>query len=342
MDQEHPIPQQISSYQFRLVGDMTLKQFFQVAAGALISLLIYSTNMAAYVKWPLIIFFFLAGIAFAFFPLEDRPLSKWVVLFLKSIYSPTLYKWTKSETKPQYFQAEPSPAQNITPQTDGPATVVQAKATNSQPQVVESLRLEQREKEFISNVSQHFSVSTKTNSQELFQKTEAPAERGVKPLIIPKIEKSVKPAMEAVSPNTPPTTNTGSKVMPLFAQKTATTKIAEFSQEASPPATPTKTNLIVGQVTDADGTILENAILEIKDEGGRPVRALRSNKLGHFMIVTPLANGKYEILTEKEGFDFETLTFETKGEIVLPLLIKAKNTLQNNQIPFPVKPNPGL
>jgi len=40
MEAEHPIPQQISAYQFRLVGDMTIKQFFQVAAGALIALLI--------------------------------------------------------------------------------------------------------------------------------------------------------------------------------------------------------------------------------------------------------------------------------------------------------------
>jgi len=342
MDQEHPIPQQISSYQFRLVGDMTLKQFFQVAAGALISLLIYSTNIAAYVKWPLIVFFFLMGIAFAFFPLEDRPLSKWIVLFLKSIYSPTLYKWTRSEVQPQFFQAEPSPTQNIAQQAGTPATTAQAKTTDNQPQVVESPRLEQREKEFISNVSQHFSVSAKPNPQELFQKTQAPEEHGVKPHVIPNVEKSTKPVVQAASPNTTPVTNTGSKIMPSFAQKTATTKIAEFSQEASPPTTPTKANLIVGQVTDINGTILENAILEIKDEGGRPVRALRSNKLGHFMIVTPLANGKYEILTEKEGFNFETLTFEAKGEIILPLLIKAKNTLQNNQVQFSEKPSSGL
>ena len=35
MFESHPIPQQISSYQFRLVGDMTLKQFFQLARGGL-------------------------------------------------------------------------------------------------------------------------------------------------------------------------------------------------------------------------------------------------------------------------------------------------------------------
>ncbi|KKR52786.1 MAG: hypothetical protein UT88_C0021G0001, partial [Candidatus Woesebacteria bacterium GW2011_GWD2_40_19] len=37
--EQHPIPQNISSYQFRLVGDMTLKQFFQLAGGFLVGLI---------------------------------------------------------------------------------------------------------------------------------------------------------------------------------------------------------------------------------------------------------------------------------------------------------------
>src|SRR6266498_2906030 len=93
MEAEHPIPQQISSYQFRLVGDMTLKQFFQVAAGAIVALVVYSTNFPAIVKWPLILGSFLTGVAFAFFPLQDRPLSKWITLFIQAIYSPTIFLW---------------------------------------------------------------------------------------------------------------------------------------------------------------------------------------------------------------------------------------------------------
>src|SRR3989344_3779024 len=101
------VPQQISSYQFRLVGDMTLKQCFQVAGGALVSLLIYSSSLPAYVKWPLIIFSFLLGVALAFFPLQDRPLSIWIVSFFKSIYSPTLFYWNKVSSKKDFFQPEP-------------------------------------------------------------------------------------------------------------------------------------------------------------------------------------------------------------------------------------------
>ncbi|MCW4031539.1 MAG: PrgI family protein, partial [Candidatus Bathyarchaeota archaeon] len=94
-EQEHPIPQQISAYEFHLVGDMTLKQFFQVAGGALVALIFYSSALPQYVKWPAIIISFLFGVAFAFFPLQDRPLATWIGLFIKAIYSPTAYYWKR-------------------------------------------------------------------------------------------------------------------------------------------------------------------------------------------------------------------------------------------------------
>ena len=105
-EEQHPIPQNISSYQFRLVGDMTLKQFLQVAGGALIALLLYSSDLNGIVKWPLMILVFILGIGLAFFPFQDRPLEKWIVLFFKSIYSPTFFKWKKVETDYLFFQPE--------------------------------------------------------------------------------------------------------------------------------------------------------------------------------------------------------------------------------------------
>src|SRR3989344_4048233 len=105
MEEQHPIPQQISSYQFRLVGDMTLKQFFQVAGGAVIALLFYASALPGYIKWPGVLISFLAGIALAFFPIQDRPLSLWLLLFFKSIYSPTIFVW-KKKGEQNYFQPE--------------------------------------------------------------------------------------------------------------------------------------------------------------------------------------------------------------------------------------------
>src|SRR3989344_8025043 len=101
--EQHPIPQQITSYQFRLVGDMTLKQFFQLAGGIVVALFFYWTPLHPLIKWPLIFFFTLLGVAMAFLPFEDRPLENWIIAFFRSIYSPTIYSWKKSATEPKFF-----------------------------------------------------------------------------------------------------------------------------------------------------------------------------------------------------------------------------------------------
>jgi len=101
-------------------------------------------------------------------------------------------------------------------------------------------------------------------------------------------------------------------------------KPAQFSVEAAPPNPPTTPNTVTGQVLDENKGIVEGAILEIRDSLGQPVRALKSNKLGHFIVVTPLLAGKYEVLTEKDGFEFEPVTFEAHGEIIPPIAITGK------------------
>ena len=77
---------------------------------------------------------------------------------------------------------------------------------------------------------------------------------------------------------------------------------------------------------DQDRKIIEGVILEIKDSNGRPVRALKSNKAGHFIIVTPLQNGKYEVTIEKDGFKFEPVSFDAIGNMIPAIAIRGTKT----------------
>jgi hypothetical protein len=110
----------------------------------------------------------------------------------------------------------------------------------------------------------------------------------------------------------------------LHAQEGQAGTQAQFSPEAAPPSPATIPNIIVGQVMSADGHIIEGAILEITDFQGRPVRALKSNKAGHFMIVTPLSNGQYKMTIEREGSTFDPVTFDARGAIIPPIAIRSK------------------
>lgn len=306
---------------------MTLKQFFQVAAGALISLVLYASGMPGYVRWPLVIISFLSGVAFAFFPLQDRPLSTWIGLFLKAIYSPTLFFWKKGSETRQFFQPEPALQAAI-------ATPSIPKAPAPPRQVVEKEeeKLEEKEKEFLTKVEVHMapSVSPATLPQTTPSKTPTmtrATRRGMLKVPHAKLSKVIrkKHKKETVRQGAE---NEGLKISPTVAPSVAAplsdAKQVRFSPEAAPPTPPTKPNVIVGQVIDEQKNIVDSAILEIKDADGRPARALKSNKLGHFMIVTPLIDGTYEITTEKEGYKIEPLKLEAKGEIIPPIAIVAK------------------
>lgn len=326
--EQHPIPQQISSYQFKLVGDMTLKQFFQVAGGVLVGLLFYASNLPGIVKWPIIIISTLVGVALAFLPFEERPLEKWIIAFFRSIYSPTEYYWKKSD-KPYVFFSQDTTQQPTIPASPQTSDIY----LSSIPQAQTAKNLEEAEKGFLARLTSlwSFHPTTKPTTTTAPVQPATPVVEEKKPLVTPSqaptvITKSAPKLIVEEKPLVSDTsTFTTTKITPqVFKTETKTASEAEFSIDAAPPNPPTIPNTVVGQVMDMGRKIISSAILEIKDSAGRPVRALRSNTAGHFMIVTPLLKGKYTITTEKEGYVFDPISFEAEGSIIPPIAIKGK------------------
>ncbi len=259
---------------------MTLKQFFQIAGGSVVAIIIYSLPLMGIIKWPFVILSALLGIALAFLPLEERPLERWIIAFFKSVYSPTIFSWKKTEKEFNYYQDE--------------AIIPNEKIFYAAG--------EQKLQEYLKNSS----------SNTLFGNLE-------------KIESSFLSGITSMFTNVIPTIKVGGPsllvVEETISKDNVAQRQAQFSIDAAPPSPPTTANTLTGQVIDQEKHIVEGAIMEIRDSMGRPVRALKSNKLGHFMVVTPLMAGKYEIITEKDGFTFEPLGFETTGTIIPPIAI---------------------
>jgi len=323
MDQ-HPVPQHIDSYEFRLIGDMTLKQFAQLAVGAILGLIIYAMPLASFIKWPLIIGFGFSGFAFAFLPINERPLSIWVIAFFKAVFAPTQFVWQKTAQKPEMFDPIilQAPLNKQARYTADKKTLNQYLATlpyndNKNP-------LDQQEESFLKEVGNLFQLvhpfqPTNTNPQP------------IPPISQPKPAFSfTQPPNYQPRPNTPEPEKAqpvkpGPVVLP---QKIGRPRKPIFEAKMNPalliPTPPTRPNIIVGMVLDNEGKIIEGAILEIRNTQGVPVRALKTSKLGQFLIVTPLENGIYEIETDKEGFNFDIIKIDVKGEIIQPIEIRAK------------------
>lgn len=115
---EHPIPQDITGYQFHIIGNMTIKQFAEVATGAFIGFLIYSTNLPEIIKWPFILLFAAAGAVAAFVPIMERPLDHWVVTFFRILYKPTKFYWRKTPKIPDPFLFKPENESVLLPELD--------------------------------------------------------------------------------------------------------------------------------------------------------------------------------------------------------------------------------
>ena len=97
--EQHPIPQDVAGYKFRLIGEMTVKQFIWLASGIILGLIAYSLPLPFFFKYPLTGLFVVLGAGIAFLPIEGRPMDKWLIAFIKSVYSPTQYVWKKSASE---------------------------------------------------------------------------------------------------------------------------------------------------------------------------------------------------------------------------------------------------
>ncbi len=123
--EQHPIPQNVTTFQFRLIGDMTLKQFGYLVGGAVVAYIIYKLPLPFIFTVPLAVFSAILGFGLAFVPVEERPMDVWVLSFIRSIYNPTQYVWKKQVSPP----AQPQPQSNL---PAGRAVVVPPRAAEPQ------------------------------------------------------------------------------------------------------------------------------------------------------------------------------------------------------------------
>lgn len=349
--EQHAVPQPITSYEFRLVGDMTIRQFGKLAAGVILALIVYAINPAPGIfKWTLIFIFVLLGVGMAFFPFEGRPIDTWILAFFKRIYSPTQYVWRQGG---QYIAQPTSEIQEIAEPTLNMATVQGVDTTNTitpasipdipttnqtsttvNPPSLGSINLDpvqvKDEENLINSVYRNRVVppvvelkeevkpeeNIEVDTTTLFKSSPAPTQNeDQKP-------KQVKPGIVEIgkttiySADTPNADTTQMKVNQTVAPTFNTTMVM--------PSLYQTPNILAGFVKDNLGKLVEGAIIEVRDSTGNPVRAFKTNKLGQFQIATPLSNGIYEVETEKDGLSFDIIKIDLKGEQVPPFEIVAR------------------
>ena len=324
--EQHPIPQNISSYEFRLVGDMTLKQFLQLAGGIAVGVVFYQLPLPGFVRYPLVFISVVIGIALAFVPINGRPFARYILAFIAAIYTPTQYAWRQVENK----IVSPTPTAPIPPVTPINPTVPIT------PQTILPETPHPVAKEAPIVISQDNSAPApvaKNTTSSSISPTPTKNESPQNPVFQPETIKPTPPPVELstdsqtifsstpkapentpTSPPTPANIFTATKPAPLpESNKASYTNLIQ---------TPTQPNILTGLVVTKDSNPVDSAIIEILDSNtGVPARALRTNRTGQFQIATPLSKGRYTIQTEKDGLTFAPINVEVDNKIIEPLII---------------------
>jgi hypothetical protein len=464
--QAHPIPQNVTNFEFHLVGDMTLKQFGYLAAGLGLAFLVFTTlaSVQPIVAWPIIIISSLLGVAFAFLPIQERPLDHWVAAFFRAIFKPTSLKYSSKIINPEdplfnrrlghyiktykYNEARknaPLGNPNLFPSTLTSATVSPAaQKAPANPQKKQNFidKFKAGQTSFAAPASQVTSNKAQVTNNPQIEKPTAPTPTTLQaglPITLPQQLPNPTTPQPTPSPvqtssptpgilrnmevinklpdasqitgipvnpqaNTPLPAEKPEELKPDDIKKTVElaheaqetqqeivkieTALSQIKQQAAQPGVDPKTyieqfqelltelqklnerasktaqelaevskstpkplqsvdviaqsappikaksiptlkltgfpNVINGIVTDAVGNYLEGAIVVAHDKQGLPVRALKSNKLGQFVAATPLPNGEYSIVVEKDNLSFDKIGIELSNEVLPPILVAAK------------------
>lgn len=351
----HSIPQNVTTFQFRLIGDMTLKQFLYLAIGSSIAyfLFIFLSPIYPIVVWPLIIISASLGAAFAFVPIGSRPLDHWLAAFLKAIYSPTKRSWQKNGKN---YKEDPLFGSRFAMYSSG-----QGKAETEQIRKLENINVGVTPV-YRSDlpISSGPLSSADLPTQEQLQKTVDLARQAQNlqgkivqtertlnqiryeaghPTPIPidyteQVNKVFSDLQKLVSQastikqqldnvNKPQSKNiVPTQVPPLYKEQVKI--VIPVKPKQTQLALTSFPNVINGIIKDLGNNYLDGVVVVIYDKEGLPVRALKSNKLGQFSGSTPLPNGTYKVELEKDGFTFDVLQIELDGHVLPPLLISAK------------------
>jgi len=95
MDQ-HPIPRQITTFEFKLIGFMTLRQFLYLVIFFPLGFIVYKLFPIPFLNILTGAIVAGVGLALAFIPINDRPMEVWIRNFIKRLNSPTQYFFLKN------------------------------------------------------------------------------------------------------------------------------------------------------------------------------------------------------------------------------------------------------
>lgn len=356
--ENHPIPQDVTGFKFKLIGSITVKQFLYLLGFGILTTVAFVLNINFLLRIPLMLFFAGIGASLAFLPIEGRPLDTMIVNFAKTIPAENRYIFRKRGANLSSFEVLQIPAKQIVASSAITQTTQQKTKTESDDKRAilisrlrnSTFRPDEGEAKILNNIHALFenSGSRPVISADPVLKPDV-SEEEAKNALDEKLYRLEKEAQEehaeehAVKPEAPPASpvsTTAEEPAPkdniiVSSEENTHEALAETApippmpEKPNPnlsagfPTLPDIGNVVLGIVRDPRGRTLQNILVEVVDTNNIPVRAFKTNALGQFAAATPLSNGSYLLRFEDPTgkHEFQIIQINLGGEIFEPLEI---------------------
>lgn len=324
--ENHPIPQDVTGFQFKLIGNMTVKQFAYLATGIIMAWVLLQLPISIFIKFPLGLFSAIFGIGLTFFPISGRPVDAMIGSYIKALLRPTQFFYEKSGVQLYYPSSRASipPAKQYINSNALPFRQKDKLKDYLESQASRKNKIDEKEDNFLTSVA---SLATHPPLAAPSMSTFKPA--ALSPAIDIPLTKPVSMPqpitdMPASKPTLQPIVSAQAQTVPVpkVEMKPGMPFIKSFNKGIGMPSAPDSPNIITGITKDARGNALANILVEVKDKEGSPVRAFKTNEFGRFASATPLMNGAYTIEFEdpKSQNKFEKGIINATGQIIQPLV----------------------
>ena len=327
--ENHPIPQDVTGFKFKLIGSVTVKQFLYLLGFGILATICFVLGISPFIKYPLMALFAGIGVGLAFVPIEGRPMDTMISNFAKTIPAENRFIFRKRGVNLAQFEffkitvapkltsaGAPQPTQRKIDDDshDEKKAMLVSRLRNS------GFRPDESETRLLTNIKSYFGDSTTSPSETLPQEAvphaptlHTPISADANPLttpIVPIPEMEPQKKEEVLKVNDESSKSENARLI-----GPAGTLLAGF------PSIPDIGNVVLGIVRDPRNKTLPNILVEVFDNNNTPVRAFKTNALGQFAAATLLNNGTYKISFSDPSHqhEFGTIEITLTGAIFNPL-----------------------
>ncbi len=348
----HPIPRQITTFEFKLIGFMTLRQFLYLVVTIPTAYIVFQLFPIPLVNLLLAVVIATAGVVTAFMPIKDKTLDVWLKLVWKRLQQPTQYYYHKKNDplyflRDLYFLADPhhmlAHVESKEKLSQYLAMTKQKPKANYQKKQVTNLLHTSSEvlQKATDPVLPIATAPVMPVPQSLppnpvppvVAHADAMARVATSPQPIPVHAQDKPPVLQVVEPVDEPVMEPQTVIPPVAPTQRAvlrpTPPVMPAPVMPQPVVVPSTAPFFAGVVRTAKKIPLPGVLIYVKDGQGNALRILKTNPHGVFATYQPLPAGSYtfEIKDPNGTYFFDTMNKTIADQNLDPLEFMSKEIL---------------